>query len=430
MAKRRQHSVRRRKAREIRAAGNGQMIRMQAGGIEWIEAEAGEGKPKRFAMTAYTGGQVIVGFYSRPVVIDLDGLKAEAPVPILLNHEHGQVVGHADDVAVAQSSLKLKGLISGAGQAANEVIASSARGFPWKASVVVQPEKLEFVGEDVTVRVNGKSFKGPIYVARKGVLHEVSFVAVAADSRTSAKVAATAAKPTKEDSMDFEQWIEALGFTMETLTDAQKSALEAKYAAEVKAVAKKETGKQEGSSAPATSEPAAAVNAGGTAVAGAAVETHKKPAVEVPRFDYAAISLAHVKHETAIEAKAVEYTGKIEADKLAGIKAKAMKAAIELKAKALEQEWAAIRLEIEHIKAQAAYEVELIRAERPAAPAIHVPSRDGLSAELIEAACCLSGNYAEVEKEYKPEVLAAAEKRFGRSVGLQELILEASWANG
>ena len=202
------HSLRHYKAKMIRAAQSGESIRFDVDNVDWIQAaESEEPSAKRFSMTAYTGGPMMVGYYSAPVVIDLEGLVASAPIPILLNHEIGSIVGHADQIDKTATMLKLSGLLSGASTEAEQVKASAALGFPWKASVGARPDKMEFVGEDATVKVNGKSFKGPIYVARKSTLGEVSFVPMAADSKTTAKVAASAAFNQKEKDMTFEQWM-------------------------------------------------------------------------------------------------------------------------------------------------------------------------------------------------------------------------------
>lgn len=382
---------------------------IEAAAVEWIaaadDAEGAAAKPKRFAIRAYNGGPMQVAAFGPPVVIDLAGLTAKAPIPILANHDPQQIVGHADEIAVGDTALDLSGIVSGAGPAAAEVVASAARGFPWRASVGARPDKLEFVGEGVQTRVNGKTLTGPLYVARKATLGEVSFVAVAADGRTRAKVQATAPPPqhAKETSMDFTTWVQALGFDAAQMTDAQKAALQAKYDAELKAAAAK-----------APAEPGA--------------ETPQKaPAVQPPAFDLAGIALAYEKHVAACQAKAVEYAGKIEPGKLAEIQAKGQKAAIEAKSKALNEEWPSMRLEVTLLKAAAEFEVELIRAERPRGPGIHAPAGDA-SGQVIEAAFCRSAGLKGREKQFKAEVLEAAD-RYG-NVTLQDLLMLQATAAG
>jgi phage major head subunit gpT-like protein len=403
MSSKRTRRFRKRDNRWIQAAGNAAQLNTEAVVVDWIRAGSSDGsdgdpdddklmaKPAKFSMVAYTGGPMQVGYYGSPVVIDLAGIAAKAPIPILANHDMTQIVGHADTVDVAESSLKLSGLISGAGDAAEQVQASAAKGFPWKASVGARPDKLEFVGEGIKTTVNGKTFTGPLYVARKSTLGEVSFVAVAADGRTSAKVAASAAYTREGIDMKFEQWIEAMGLVLADLRDDQVAKLRAKYDAEVQA--------------------AGVVNASGNG---------HVPKVEAPKFDLSGVCLTYEKHMAGVQAKSAEYTGKVAADKLAEIQAGASKAAAEMKAKALNEEWAPTRLEVELVKAQASFEVALIQAERPKGPAIHASMRDG-GAQVIEAAFAQSCGLQNADKVYKPEVLEAAWKH--RGIGIQELLL-------
>jgi hypothetical protein len=394
------HSERRQRAM-IRAAAKAQDFQLAAVGVEWIKAAESDGadKPKRFSMIAYTGGPMQVSSYGPPVAIDLSGLTAKAPIPILANHDHTQVVGHADVVEITATNVKLDGLISGAGPAAAEVQASAGRGFPWKASVGARPDKMEFVAEGVQTKVNGKTLTGPLYVARKSTLGEVSFVAVAADGRTSAKVAASAAHTRKDWNMDFTQWVEAMGLSLADLRDDQVAKLQAKYNAEVKAAATKQP-----------------------------IEGGSAPKVEAPKFDLSGVVLTYEKHVASVQAKASGYVGKIPSDKLADIQAKASQKAAELKAQALNDEWAPVRLEVELVKAAAAADVELIKAEMPKGPAIHSSMRD-TSPTVIEAAFSRSIGLPKLDTHYKPEVLEAADKHF-RNLGLQELLLIAASGNG
>jgi hypothetical protein len=74
-------------------------------------------------------------------------------------------------------------------------------------------------------------------------------------------------------------------------------------------------------------------------------------------------------------------------------------------------------------------ELEVLRASRPKAPAIHAVD-NALSGNVIEAACMLTARLATVEELYDHQTLEAASKRFRGGIGLQELLLEAAWANG
>jgi len=49
---------------------------------------------------------------------------------------------------------------------------------------------------------------------------------------------------------------------------------------------------------------------------------------------------------------------------------------------------------------------------------------------VLEAACLLTAKLGRVEELYEPQTLELASRRFRGGIGLQELLLEAAWANG
>ena len=77
-------------------------------------------------------------------------------------------------------------------------------------------------------------------------------------------------------------------------------------------------------------------------------------------------------------------------------------------------------------------ELEVLRASRPtipAGPAVH-SSDHQITAQVLEAACLLTAGLADLDKSCEEQALDAASKRFRGGIGLQELLLEAAWANG
>lgn len=206
-------------------------ITMQAAAVDFITAAEGDGKKiPNFSMTAYTGGAMELAGWYRPVVIDLSGMTAETPLPILKDHDSTRVVGHADGVEITTKMVKLTGVISGSNEHSRELVESSGNGFPWRASVGCRPTRMEFVSEGQSVVVNGLRFNGPINVARKTVLGEVSFVAMPADPKTRTNISANS----KENAMYFAKWLQAMGLEIDELNDEQKAKLQAKFDAEQK----------------------------------------------------------------------------------------------------------------------------------------------------------------------------------------------------
>ena len=157
-----------------------------------IEAAGDENELPRFRMVAYTGGLMRIEGFPRPVVVDLAGLEIpNQNLPIRLDHERRQGVGHTQLVAVKNGSLIAEGLISRDTSWARDVARSGVNGFPWQASIGAAVVKADFVPAGGTVQVNGQTFTGPVHVVRRAILKEISFVDSGADTNTSARITNT-----------------------------------------------------------------------------------------------------------------------------------------------------------------------------------------------------------------------------------------------
>ncbi|HYD00772.1 MAG TPA: hypothetical protein VEB22_06045 [Phycisphaerales bacterium] len=93
----------------------------------------------------------------------------------------------------------------------------------------------------------------------------------------------------------------------------------------------------------------------------------------------------------------------------------------DLEARAIQEGWDAVRCELEVLRAN--------RPKAPLAPAVHVPDHT-LTSSVLEAACFLTARLEGVESVCEERALDAASRRFRGGIGLQELLLEAAWANG
>jgi hypothetical protein len=164
--------------------------------IELAEIAAGkdEKKPKRFKMNAYNGGMMELGGWYLPVIVDLEGMSVpKRQRPILRGHDTAQIVGHSDKITIADGKMHVEGVVSETTAAGREVAGLAAEGFPWQASINARVTKVVRKEEGEKATVNGQEFVGPLLIARKSVLGEVSFVPLGADGSTSATVAASAA---------------------------------------------------------------------------------------------------------------------------------------------------------------------------------------------------------------------------------------------
>ena len=316
------------------------------------------------------------GFY-RPVVVDLAGLKSNRRVPILLDHDPTQIVGQADEVSIEARQVTLAGVVTGDDDAAGKVVSHARNGFVWGASVGVGINKLESVNEKTSVTVNGQSFKGPIYVVRAGTLREVSFVAIGADEKASARVAAGYAAEVID--MEFNEWLKARGFDADALTDDQRVSLQAMYDAEQ---AKADEAQPEDPPSPAP-----------------------KPKVEASDDDETSVT-DDIRAEVVAEKKRIHAIQAV------------CKDFPEIEERAIAEGWTRDRAEL-----------EVLRAGRPRAPAIHA-AESVTDGHILEAACLLTAKHAEAEKQFDEKTLDTASRRFRGGIGLQELLLEAAWANG
>jgi hypothetical protein len=354
------------------------------GGIRLEAATALEGdKPplRRFGMTAYTGGAMQLGGWRYPVVVDLAGLRiSKKSRPILKDHNPGQIVGHTDQITVAEQSLEVTGVISGTGSTAQEIIATSENGFPWQASIGALAEKVVFITEGKTAAANGREFTGPLYIARKSVLGEVSFVALGADDDTYARVAAEAGQSYLEVmTMEFDAWAKQHGFDVETMDEQNRASLQAMF----------EQAGQGAPAAPPVTPPAAPA---------------APPPAEEPKPDIA----AKLQAEAAAEVKRIRDIHVLCAGQFP-----------EIESKAVAEGWDVTKTEL-----------AVLRASRPHGPAIFSVRSETPSAAVLEAACLMSAGLQNVEQEVDEATLEAANRRYRGSIGLQELLLEAAWAHG
>jgi len=345
----------------------------EPGALE-IEAAAGggdDGKPAlpRFTMVAYTGGPMRVAGWRYPVVVDLAGLAIPSQSrPIRFGHDASAGVGHTDAIRVTDGHLIATGVVSRNTDAAREVVASAKNGFPWQASIGASVEEFEFVKEGQTVRVNGRRLAGPVNVVRKATLGEISFVDLGADAGARASVAASASE--ESDAMD------------ETQTDVTQ---ETEDQAQVQA---------DGGAEPQAETPTEPQPEPSTVTASAAAGDLPDP-------------VADIRARAAAETKRIAAIRKICAD-----------AHPEIEAKAIGEGWDKTRTEL-----------EVLRAARPKAPSAHVPDNT-VTGGVLEAACMLTAGLVKPEDHCAEQALEVAAKRFRGGIGLQELLLEAAWANG
>jgi len=132
----------------------------------------------------------------------------------------------------------------------------------------------------------------------------------------------------------------------------------------------------------------------------------------------AAAPVAAVEIETKIDLSGVRAEAAGEIKRIAEVQKIAAKHP-EIAAKAIAEVWDATKTEL-----------EVMRADRPTAPAVHASSGEAMTGKTLECAVAISAKMGGVEKDFDAKTIEAADKRFRGGIGLQELLLEAAWANG
>ncbi len=79
---------------------------------------------------------------------------------------------------------------------------------------------------------------------------------------------------------------------------------------------------------------------------------------------------------------------------------------------------------------QQAFDVQIMRAERMLAPMVLTPTQQPVNNDIAEAAVCLGQKLPNIDKRFSAQTLDAAERHFGKSLSLMELIGFAAQQNG
>jgi hypothetical protein len=182
---------------------------------------------KKFAMRAYSGGPLTLDGFPLPVVVDLAGMTFDQQVPTPFDHNLDNIVGQTTRVQITAAGLMVEGQLSGDTPSSKALIATS-KSTKWEASIGAPVTEMEEYGAGETVRVNNRTFTGPILVARKTRLQEISFVRRGADvGQTFAAIAA------RKADMTYEAWLVAHGIVdASTIPSGLVATLRAAYAAE------------------------------------------------------------------------------------------------------------------------------------------------------------------------------------------------------
>ncbi len=215
-----------------------------------VEATAGETPPPpslpTFKCRVYNGNLMRPRIRSydtggAPTVIDMAGVRVARngrKTPVLYSHNREDPVGHTDRVDVGVTTIDAAGVLSVPGPSRDKVVGGATSGFVWAVSIGFEATEMEYLSSSDSATVNGRVMRGPLYIARRGTLREISLLPIGADGDAAATVSATLAT-TPQDSVamppELRAFIEAAGFNPDEITDQQVEFFRTQQAATIEA---------------------------------------------------------------------------------------------------------------------------------------------------------------------------------------------------
>ena len=403
-----------------------------------VQAADSDASPSKLFLLANTGTPMDLPGFADPVIVDMAGVKFDKNrTPIIIDHDTSRRVGYTQAHAVVPfggnvevAGRKVKGpAIAAAGIAssvsgeASELIADARGGFPFQVSIGASIVKGFFVDDGDTVEVNGKTHKGPLIVAQKTLIRELSVTVLGADNKTAAKVTAINAQSKRSVIVEKElrAYIESLGLKPDDLDKEQIGRLEASFKKD-QAYDKMKADLDAKAAEPITAA-AKPPAASGIDVDAGVAKRREAEATETERVD---TIRATAKKYTDEDVNVVTYEGKEVPVIGRG----------SLQARAIRDNWRPND-----------FELLLLQASRPKAPAIHSRGDGGLTGDIqaraIEVAMLRAGGKVqakqtspggvecgfESDRQYTEQVLEASD-RVSENIGPHWLMDRTIRASG
>lgn len=353
----------------------------------------GEGESiPRFELIAYTGGVMTPSWPPVSLVVDLAGAKAESgECPLIREHDPQQVLGQGR-IEILDNKVTMRGTLCGPEADVEPVVEAARKGFKWRASLDGSLSDMQFVDKGQTAQANGRTFRGPVYIARKSLFVSASIVSLAGDQKTSSKIAARAAGAI---TMPFDTWLKSKGFDPSSLTDEQRETLESAWKTD-----EARSGNPDEESA-IHSESDIRASANNVATLGAVNQSDFETQLKSQRKAVA----DEIRRQSKIEGLRARYPS----EKTGAIIAQA-----------IEENWTEEKAEL-----------ELMRAARRPGPDIRTGTNGDCNLAVLEAALCLRSNVgseSSLLRAYGEQTLNEADKY--RGLGLRRTVERIAASRG
>ena len=139
------------------------------------------------SFTGYSGGPVSLRDYGYeyPMIYNIAGIEHKNSIPMLF--EHWEPIGHSTSLVKTNSNLSGKGVTSYPSPARETVAEALKNGFPFEASMglrITNKEDITFLKQGIKRSINNREVTGPMYVAERSILKEMTVTMSGRDSDT------------------------------------------------------------------------------------------------------------------------------------------------------------------------------------------------------------------------------------------------------
>jgi hypothetical protein len=142
---------------------------------------------KELSFVGYSGAPVDLSDYGldAPMIYNIAGITYKQSVPIL--YEHWTPIGHTTSITNNEDSLQGKGVASYPSEARETVLVALENGFPFEGSMglrISNEEDITYLKAGEKRTINNRAVVGPMYVAERSVLKEMTVTMSGRDSDT------------------------------------------------------------------------------------------------------------------------------------------------------------------------------------------------------------------------------------------------------